>query len=571
MSLQTKLLNTLILHQILLEHGLINLKLDILEQVKLVKDSTILKTLIESSQPTLEKTILQKSFVMQEFLHHTKKKILIDKLNYSKKTTPMQKSYQTLDQVSTSNVKVLKPFWKEFTQNLSTNLWLPIKTDCVGLDVKSSNGSYSNLILNSWFSSKIQKKIEQKNSQMTYCPSLMYSLQGIMEDDQDCIKNKEIKLKKTPKNIDKQPAQKAIKIRLYPNKEQKTKLREFFGITRFIYNACLADLKKSTEGKLNKKYLRSKHVNNENYKTINSWMLNYHYDIRDEAMNDCLKNYNSNIAKYKIDKKPFSINFKSKKNKCDSIAVLAKHWNYSRGLLSDIFTSSMNASKKLPKKLNYDSRLIKNNLNQYFLCIPKPLEMKQLGCEKQTPKIISLDPGVRTFITGYDPNYKTLELSYNDIGKIGRLLHYKKKLQKFSKYSIRKAFRRINMKIYNLVDDCHKKLAKYICSNYNYVLIPKLNFHNFKNLNKSAKNKMIAWRHCDFVKRLQNKSREYNTKVIVVEEDYTSMTCTNCGCINNNLGSSKDFNCSNCNINIDRDINGSRNILLKYITERVLD
>jgi putative transposase len=173
-------------------------------------------------------------------------------------------------------------------------------------------------------------------------------------------------------------------------------------------------------------------------------------------------------------------------------------------------------------------------------------------------------------MTGYDPSGRTIEWGHNDVAKIGRLLQHKRKLQKYTKIrSFRLAFRRLNEKISNLVDDCHKKFAKYLCSNYNYILIPRLSFHNFKKLNKVSKNKMIAWKHCSFVDRLIYKSREYNCKIIEVEEDYTSKTCTCCGTINDTLGSSREFNCNNCNMKFGRDINGARNILLKYITNCV--
>ncbi|MGE5659502.1 MAG: zinc ribbon domain-containing protein, partial [Actinomycetota bacterium] len=55
--------------------------------------------------------------------------------------------------------------------------------------------------------------------------------------------------------------------------------------------------------------------------------------------------------------------------------------------------------------------------------------------------------------------------------------------------------------------------------------------------------------------------------VIVVRcnESYTSKTCTNCGHIHNKLGGSKVFNCSNCGVQLKRDVNGARNILLRAL------
>jgi len=518
---------------------------------------------------------------MQEYLQIIKKKILIDKLKSSLVPFQESKSSQTLVQDLILKEKGLKPFWKESTKVLSEKLWLPIKTDCVDLELNSLNGSLKNLIQNSQSSIKVQKphqNIPLENYQMTSYPSLMSSLQGIMESDQESLKEKE--RKKNLKNLKikkKLRPEKSYKIRLYPNQEQKQDLKKWFGASRYVYNSCLYHINSEKDFKeqykmINKKYLRSKFINNINYKNNNTWMLDVHYDIRDEAMNDLLKNYTSNFAKSKNSGKKFTILYKSKKNRKDSIAVLSKYWNNSSGMLSKTLTSMMKGHQKLPKVLNYDCRLIKNENNQYYLCIPEPLE--HFECENQTPKIISLDPGVRTFMTGYDLSGQVLELKKNS-SKIGVLLHHKKKLQskiaikKIKVQGLKRALRRVSLKLYNTVDESHKMFAKYLCSNYNYIVVPKMSFHSFNNLNKKSKNMMKSLRHCSFVDRLINKSREYGSKVIVAEEDYTSKTCTCCGNLKNDLGSSKIYNCNVCNTIIDRDINGARNILLKFITEHL--
>lgn len=43
--------------------------------------------------------------------------------------------------------------------------------------------------------------------------------------------------------------------------------------------------------------------------------------------------------------------------------------------------------------------------------------------------MISLDPGVRTFMTGYDPSGTAVEWGKNDIGRVYRLCHAYDKLQ----------------------------------------------------------------------------------------------------------------------------------------------
>ena len=40
-----------------------------------------------------------------------------------------------------------------------------------------------------------------------------------------------------------------------------------------------------------------------------------------------------------------------------------------------------------------------------------------------------------------------------------------------------------------------------------------------------------------------------------------------CGNIHRSLGSSKEYKCKNCNVKLDRDENGGRNILIKSLLE----
>src|SRR5207248_11704757 len=79
---------------------------------------------------------------------------------------------------------------------------------------------------------------------------------------------------------------------------------------------------------------------------------------------------------------------------------------------------------------------------------------------------------------------------------------------------------------------------------------------------------MLTWSHFRFRQYLLHKSHEYPwCKVVICTEEYTSKTCGRCGVINKNLGLSKTFQCPSCGATIDKDVNGDRNVLLKYITE----
>lgn len=359
---------------------------------------------------------------------------------------------------------------------------------------------------------------------------------------------------------------------MYPNEEQKKTIKKWLGAGRFIYNKCLYFIKESYKidktNVLKEKILREKFINDYNYQVENKWMLDIPYDVKDEFMRDLLKNYKSNFAKGDM----FSLRFKTKKDNTQSLSVLSKQWGKTRGGYSELFHSKkLKCNEILPKKLNYTSRLLTNKLGEYFLAIPKRINDISNIHENQVDKEISLDPGVRTFQTGYDPNGFIFNFCPNDIGKLARLLHHKNKLcskmtkvnhsdKQNIKRAILKSFRKINDKVF----DCHKKIALWLCKNYNRIYIPRLSFHNMKNLSKRNKAKLVVWNHCGFVDRLIDKSKEFlNCKVFEVTEEFTSKTCGCCGQVNKELGSSKTFNCNKCKSTFDRDANGARNILLK--------
>ena len=69
-----------------------------------------------------------------------------------------------------------------------------------------------------------------------------------------------------------------------------------------------------------------------------------------------------------------------------------------------------------------------------------------------------------------------------------------------------------------------------------------------------------------FKQRLLSKAEEKRKKVILVNESYTSKTCSNCGTISN-PGKSKIYECKKCKKKVGRDINAAKNILIKGIVQ----
>ena len=88
---------------------------------------------------------------------------------------------------------------------------------------------------------------------------------------------------------------------------------------------------------------------------------------------------------------------------------------------------------------------------------------------------------------------------------------------------------------------------------------------NNKILTKYQKIACLRSRYYEFKERLKYKCLLNNVNFKLINESYTSKTCSNCGNYKNDLGKAKIYNCTHCNMIIDRDINGSRNIYIKSL------
>ena len=491
----------------------------------------------------------------QESVPRTKLRILKDKSNSYNQSIPPTHSSKISVPVSTGKEKVLKPFWNKYTKEISQKLWSPTKTDCVDSDLNCSSGSVKNTTPKSWFSILSQKqRTEPRNWQKIYSLLSLSSSQKIAVSDPHTIDKTEIKVRK---------------IKMLPNLQQKIKLRSWFGIYRWIYNQGVTMLKSKEYGNGSLlKQLRNRLVKDSNYQQENKWVSELPFDTRDYAIKELLQAFQTNLKSGHH----FDLKFKSKK--CSqSMEIRTRQYNTKRGHYH--FLSEIKKTEKIPE-LTHDIKVQMDRDGSFYMIIP----IDVIRNENQVPhRIISIDPGIRTLITGYAPDGFTYQMGYNDIGKLSRLLHLKNKLQgrvakhrRHNKNRIRHAIKRSYRKIKNLVDECHKKVTAWLFQNFDCIIIPKLDTNSFcrKNMNKLTKNKIKVWRHCSLIERLKNKNREFpETKLIIPTEEYTSKTCSRCGELHKNLGKSREYHCQNseCKTILERDVNGSMNILLKYLTE----
>jgi len=341
--------------------------------------------------------------------------------------------------------------------------------------------------------------------------------------------------------------------------------------------------------------LRCKFVNNTSeFVKNNPWLANVPADIRDQARRDIANAVMSNKAKQKKNPKHrYELQFRSRKDKQQTLILLKKHWTRKRGQYTDCGLSyasyhvaGSRSTEPLPKQLACDSHLIRDRLGKFYLCLSElAAQNDEDEGERKTPpaKFVAIDPGVRTFLTGYDPSGQIIEFGAKDMGGLFRLGLHLDRLQgkiaanqkKTSRNRMKKAAERLRQRIHNLVDEVHKKAALYLTTNYTQILLPAFGVsgmvqHHGRKIHCKTVRQMLTWSHYRFRQRLLHKAKlASHCQVHVVTEEYTSKTCGKCGHVRPSFAS-KTFVCPECTFRADRDYNAGRNILLLELTKHGL-
>ena len=179
----------------------------------------------------------------------------------------------------------------------------------------------------------------------------------------------------------------------------------------------------------------------------------------------------------------------------------------------------------------------------------------------------AIDPGVRTIYS--ETSVSQIKVDKERLKKYllkidtMRSLRGKKQIKK--KRSSKKE-RQIQRKIGNLVDELHHKTINYLTDRYDTIVLPPFESQEIvkKSSNSSMNRSLLQLKHYKFRMRLGSKCEMTNRTMINTTEEFTSKTCSNCGNLKNDLGASEIYRCNSCKLIFERDVNGSRNIFIKY-------
>ena len=343
------------------------------------------------------------------------------------------------------------------------------------------------------------------------------------------------------------------------------------GTSRYVYNQALNGIKNNSE-EINFYKLRNKYTIAKNNELVTDWQQETPKDVRAEAVHDICKAYKTCFSQLKtglITK--FDVGYRTKKKEASIVIpksaikvdgkkiIIYKKYTKKPIKLSRDFT-------KNKMSIEHDCRL-QHTHTGWFLIIPFKIP------RNTEPKLLyedcALDPGSRKFQTLYSPN-ETIKFTHNPT-YLQNLRTKQKRLQflwakkEIKLKTLKKSLRTMYYKYQNLLYDFQDKVILYLTKNYKTVYLPTFeNQEIVKKLrNPTARYNILHLSHYRFQERLKTKCNTMlHNNVVICTEEYTSKTCTRCGCLND-VGSSELYKCNSCNLFLDRDVNGSRNIYIK--------
>ena len=297
----------------------------------------------------------------------------------------------------------------------------------------------------------------------------------------------------------------------------------------------------------------------------------------DYAINDSLNAFWSCISNLKNGHiKHFRIRY-LKRNKPNKIIKLEKSAFGEKTILGN----SLGVVKCSDEKLNYKESIetvaiVTKRNNSYFLL----LKHKQQPKMTMKTNLISIDPGVRTFITGYH-NHGLIEIGKNMSEMIKKMLLEIDRINKskgcfnkvkgiitktkiVSEKKIKKMVQKRYDRIKNMIKDMHWKIANYLVSQYGNIIIGNMSTKKIVEGKLTGMTKRIAGMMAlfQFTTILKYKCVSNGNNFKKQNEMYTSKCCGKCANKKDNLGGNTVYKCKKCGLEVGRDINSSRDIMI---------
>lgn len=367
----------------------------------------------------------------------------------------------------------------------------------------------------------------------------------------------------------------AIKIRLYPNKEQEQAINKLLGCYRFVYNHMLArkqeaySLDKTSFGlKYLSKYFHGTLLKDENY----PWLKEQNTKVMNQAIRqmltayDCFFKQHNGFPKFKSKKDKqsalFPIGAISKRNTFEERKItLTKSFKNIKFRCSDLYFRRLQTYKD-----NIRSATIsKTKSGNYFLSILLEVPQDEYIKFKKTNKQVGIDLGVKDFVITSDgevfENKHFFKKEEDKIKKLQKQLS-KKKIGSNNRNKGRIKLAKVFEHTTNKKESYIHFVVNELLASYDTIYMEDLNVSGMLKNHKLAKAIQEVGFY-QFKSVLQSKALVNDKKVVLIDRFYpSSKTCHNCGYVYKGLTlSEREWQCPECGEIHDRDINASMNIL----------
>ena len=367
----------------------------------------------------------------------------------------------------------------------------------------------------------------------------------------------------------------AIKIRLYPNKEQEQTLNQVLGCYRFVYNQCLARKQNAyNEDKTNlkvtdlSKWFHGTLLKDEEYAWLN--------EQNTKVMKQAIRQMDGAYQRFFKQDNGFP-KFKSKKDKQSALfpyeAISKKNTFETRHIslttplknikfrCSDLYFSRL---QKYNKNIR-SATLSKTKSGNFFLSILIELPQEEIIRFEHTNEHVGIDLGVKDFVITSDgevfENKHFLKRSEHKIKKLQQQLSKKQKgsnNRNKTRIRLAKAFEHLT----NQKDVYIHSVVNELLAYYDIVFMEDLNVSGMLKNHKIAK----AIQEVGFYRFkavLSDKAFNNGKSVVFVDRFYpSSKTCHKCGYVYKRLTlNDREWTCPICGEHHDRDINAALNIL----------
>jgi IS605 OrfB family transposase len=557
-----------------------------------------------------------KTLSMLESLPRSNWTTFLDKLNSSEESLNTLTTYvlKILAQELISREKVFRPFWILAYKELSENLLLPIETDCADLDTNLLSHWSSNQEVKSQYLKVTRTKLVNKNlPKICYPSSMCFPAdkweRGVMPIGK--LKTRKIQIFPTPcqkitlnefidtsryvynKTLEQiknghQPNFYSLRDLLVTEKSKKghadysTYKDEIAAIKSLKHCDPTNDEKEEFNKRLKLKYqeLRNHMKSFEYVKNleIKDFELNTPKDVRACAVKrvcDAFKSGFTNLRRGNI--RFFNLKYQKKTEPRQSFELTPKNISMQNGkikLLPNTLKGEcfLKMSKKNEKK--YKNLHIKNNVDvlrekgKYFIYISIDSKVDSES-KDDFDTVAGVDMGLRTFGTVHTNTAKNHETTITEYKHRSDLLKaWNKKLQELktrTKYYRKKQYNKLEKKKTDMIDSLHWEFINDLLEYNDVVYYGDIKSHDIV---KDGKNKTNNQHFNDLKfyilkQRLMYKASLLGKRVFLVPEHYTTKSCSTCGMINNNVGSSEIFCCAHCCLKTGRDVNSAKNMKMK--------